>query len=203
MVISDVASVRTGLVTARKKASDEEKGCSEKYQCINLKCIADAGFLELENIEEYYSKEHLTKEYLTQKGDILIRLSTPYSSVMITKEEECGLVIPSHFAVIRVNRGKASPEYIFWALRRDSTKQKILKNNSGSTSFGTISSGFFANLQVRDIPLDKQAIVGELLLLSEREQELLYKLANEKKRYNKAIVNQIYNSFKRGNEDDN
>ena len=155
--------------------------------------------MDLLNTEPYYSVERLKADYLTRMGDILIRLSAPYTSVMITSEEWCNYLVPSHFTIIRVDKRKAAPEYVFWFLKRDTTRQKIMQNSSGSSAFGTISSGFFTNLKIRDIPLQKQKIVGELLMLSEKEQELLYSLAAEKAKYNKFLVNQIYDTFKRGN----
>ena len=44
---------------------------------------------------------------------------------MIISEQESGYLVPSHFAIIRVDRRKAVPEYILWTLKKDSTKKKI------------------------------------------------------------------------------
>ena len=198
MHIEELASVRTGLVTARKK-SKENQQTTKKYSLLNLKCINSGGYLNTDYSEEYSSAEILKSDYFTQRGDILVRLSAPYTAVMIKEDCECGYLVPSHFAIIRVDKAKALPEYVLWFLKRESTLQKILQNSSGSSAFGTISSGFLASLKIREIPLEKQAIVGQLLLLSEKEQELLHKLAAQKEIYNRELVNQIYDSFKRGN----
>ena len=198
MHIEELASVRTGLVTARKK-SKENQQTTKKYSLLNLKCINSGGYLNTDYSEEYSSAEILKSDYFTQRGDILVRLSAPYTAVMIKEDSECGYLVPSHFAIIRVDKAKALPEYVLWFLKRESTLQKILQNSSGSSAFGTISSGFLASLKIREIPLEKQAIVGQLLLLSEKEQELLHKLAAQKEIYNRELVNQIYDSFKRGN----
>ena len=74
----------------------------------------------------------------------------------------------------------------------------MVQNSSGSTAFGTISSGLIASLSVTPLPLEQQKIVGNLLILAEREQELLRALSEEKKKYNIYIVNEIYNKMKRG-----
>ena len=42
-------------------------------------------------------------------------------------------------------------------------------------------------------------MVGDLMILSEREQKLMQKLATEKKKYNTLLLNQIYDNMKRGN----
>lgn len=198
MKLNDIATVRTGLVTSRKKASLIAADIYE-YRLLNLKCIIEQGYLDLNYAEQYFSNERLKQEYLTQMGDIIVRLSAPYTSVMINSKQCCGYVVSSHFAIIRVDKEKAVPEYIFWAIKHDKTRKKIFQNSSGSTSFGTISSGFFASLSIRNIPLEKQKVVGQLLLLSEREQKLLHKLAEQKAIYNKVLVERIYDTIKRGN----
>ena len=93
----------------------------------------------------------------------------------------------------------AVPEYVFWSLRRDKNRITMMQNSSGSTAFGTISSGLIASLPITLLPLHEQRIIGNLLRLSEREQELLNKLAEEKKTYNTLLLNQIYDNMKRGN----
>ena len=198
MQLEELASVRTGLVTARKKPKENQRAV-KKYKLLNLKCINPAGYLDTKYIEEYSSAEILKSDFLTQKGDILVRLSAPYTAVMIKEKCECGYLVPSHFAIIRVDKTKALPEYVLWFLKRESTLQKILQNSSGSSAFGTISSGFLASLKIREIPIDKQAVVGKLLLLSEKEQKLLHDLAKQKEIFNRELVNKIYDSFKRGN----
>ena len=135
--------------------------------------------------------EIINRDCITREGDILVRLSSPYTSVIIS-EQESGYLVPSHFAIIRVDRRKAVPEYILWTLKKDSTKKKIEQNNSGSSAFGTISSGFFSNLKIRDLPIEQQATIGQLYLLSEKEQKLMLELAEEKKKYNRAIINMAW-----------
>ncbi|MDD6147204.1 MAG: hypothetical protein PUB43_09205 [Oscillospiraceae bacterium] len=198
MILEDVAAIRTGVVTTRKKAVEKDSVIYE-YGLLNLKCAATAGYLDLQYIETLGTVEPLKPEYFTQMDDILVRLSTPYTVIMITKEDWCGYLVPSHFAIIRVNKEVASPEYILWLLKRKSTKQKILQNISGTGAFGTINSKFFNSLPVRDLPLNKQRIIGQLQILSEKEQELLHKLTAQKEIYNRLLVDKIYDSVKRGN----
>jgi len=201
MLLGEVAEVRTGLVLSRKKWTDDAKE-KVKYNALNLKCVAPEGYLALDDSEEYFAKERLNPDYLTKANDILVRLSAPYTVIFITDTSQCGYVIPSHFAIVRADETRSAPEYLNWFLKRDSVKQKIIQNVSGSTAFGTISSGFIANLEMRDIPIAEQKVVGNILLLAEKEQELLYKLAEAKATYSKAIANKIYDKIKRGKKND-
>lgn len=197
MRLDEAATVRTGAVMGRKKA---EKGArsSFRYKMMNLRCIDANGYIDLSFAEDYYAKEALKPEYFSQNGDVLIRLSFPYTSVLID-DKTCGLVIPSHFAIIRADRKKVLPEYILWFLRRDSCYQQIVLNSSGSTALGTISSGFISSLDIQVIPKDKQKAIGQLLLLANKEQELLYRLAKEKAAFNKTALNIIYDKIEGDN----
>ena len=193
MNLKKIADIRTGIVVARKKATDESL-FRKSYNLINLKCVNDKGYIDFSLAEEFEANEMLSNDFLTQKGDILIRLSVPYTSIIIKEPEEEGYVIPSHFAIIRVDSNLATPEYVLWLLRSSKVQQQIRMNNSGSSGFGTISSGFFANLELSLPPLERQKSIGKLLLLSEREQELLYKLAEEKEKYTYALLEILDNS---------
>ena len=198
MLLENVATTRTGVVTTRKKAGENDP-ITYEYKLLNLKCAATAGYLDLQYSETLGTTEPLKPEYFTQMDDILVRLSAPYTAIMITREEWCDYLVPSHFAIIRVDKTVASPEYILWFLRRESTKQKILQNISGSGAFGTINSKFFSTLSIRSLPLKKQKTIGQMQILSEKEQELLHKLTAQKEIYNKLLIDKIYDSVKRGN----
>lgn len=198
MLLENIATIRTGIVATRKKA-DENATKIHEYKLLNLKCAASAGYLDLQYAETFKTTDLLKQEYFSQMDDILIRLSAPYTAIMITHLDWCHYLVPSHFAIIRVDKTVASPEYILWILKRESTRQKILQNISGSGAFGTISSKFFSALPIRDLPLNKQQLIGKIQLLSEKELELLHKLTAQKEIYNKLLVNKIYDSVKRGN----
>ena len=198
MTIGEIAVVRTGLVTVREKKKISSSQTCE-YRVLNLKCIADEGYINKKHIEMDEYPVGLKDDYLTSKGDILVRLSAPYTAVLIDQQDLCGIVVPSHFAIIRVDSRYAVPEYIFWSLRRDKNRITMMQNSSGSTAFGTISSGLIASLPITLLSLHEQQIIGDLLRLSEREQELLTNLAEEKKVYSTLLLNQIYDNMKRGN----
>lgn len=198
MLLENIATIRTGIVATRKKA-DENATKIHEYKLLNLKCAASAGYLDLQYAETFKTTDLLKQEYFTQMDDILVRLSAPYTAIMITNEDWCHYLVPSHFAIIRVDKTVASPEYILWILKRESTRQKILQNISGSGAFGTISSKFFSALPIRDLPLNEQQLIGKIQLLSEKELELLHKLTAQKEIYNKLLVNKIYDSVKKGN----
>ena len=188
MFLKDVSNIRTGLVTARKQAKGPENGDFREYRLLSLRCIKEPGVLDVGLAEPYAA---------TRQDDILVRLSAPYTAALVN-DESAGYVVPSHFAIIRVNKSKVDPAYVLWILRQQSTLKQIYQNVSGTIAFGTINSSFFNDLKIDIIPLEKQRLIGAILKLSEREQALLSELAKAKAELNMAIMANAYKSLSKG-----
>ena len=196
MFLRDVANIRTGLVTTRKQAKGPEIAKkTQEYRLLSLRCIKEPGVLDITLADPYLSKDALKPDFFTKQGDILVRLSAPYTAALVDAKSE-NFVVPSHFAIIRVDETKADSGYVLWVLRQRETLQKIYKNVSGAVAFGTINSSFFAELFISDFPLDKQKIIGTMLRLSEREQALLSELTEAKAKLSKIALRTAYTNLK-------
>jgi len=184
MNLEECAVIRTGLVLSRKEALPDEN--SQIYRAISLKNITEDGQILLSETENYSAVEPLKEDYFTREGDVLLRLSAPYTAVNITKSE-CGLLVPSHFAIIRTNE-MVDPRYLRWWL---SKKRKwFFKIASGGTMMGTISSGYVAQMPFDPPSLEKQRKIGDIIELLNREQQLLSLLAEKKRQLvDEALIN--------------
>lgn len=194
MKLGSVAQVRSGLVLARKQA----RGRTEyRYPLLNLKCIHPNGYIDTALCEMFDSVEYLNPEYLTHKGDVVIRLTVPYTAVLITDELE-GYVIPSSFVVVRTDRSIVLPEYLLWLLNSQQVKQRIYES-AVSNMLGAVKPRYFAEFEMEQISISHQQILADLNQLAKREAQLLAKLAAEKERYYDHILNQVFTDMKRGN----
>ena len=133
----ELASVRSGLVLARKQ-SREPTDC--RYPLINLRCVRQQGEVDLDEADIYEEKEPLREEYLSQTGDIIVRLTAPYTAVLVD-ETTVGMVISSNFVVIRVEDDRLLPEYLFWLLNTRKVKRKICENTI-SNMLGAVNAEF-------------------------------------------------------------
>ena len=197
MFLKDVSNIRTGLVTARKQAKGPENGIFREYRLLSLRCIKEPGVLDVGLAEPYAANDELKPEFLTQQDDILVRLSAPYTAALVD-DESADYVVPSHFAIIRVDKSKVDPVYVLWLLRQQSTLKQIYQNVSGAVAFGTINSNFFNELKIDAIPLEKQRLIGAVLKLSEREQALLSELAKAKAEYARIALQTAYKNLNKG-----
>ena len=194
MKLGSVAQVRSGLVLARKQA----RGRTEyRYPLLNLKCIHPNGYIDTALCEMFDSVEYLNPEYLTHKGDVVIRLTVPYTAVLITDELE-GYVIPSSFVVVRTDRSIVLPEYLLWLLNSQQVKQRIYES-AVSNMLGAVKPRYFAEYELEELPITRQRMIAELNRLAKQEVQLLEKLAAEKAKYYNNVIAHVHNEIKRGN----
>lgn len=193
MRLGDFASVRSGLVLSRKQS----KELSEyRYPLLNLRCIRQEGKIDLKEADVYAAKEPLKKEYLSQKGDIVVRLTAPYTAVLIN-ETTSNMVISSNFVVIRTEDDRLLPEYLYWLLNTQKVRRKIYANAT-SNMLGAVKAKFFTDYELEFISAEEQHKIAQLNLLAQRESQLLKKLADEKEKYYMYLLKQADKRAKGG-----
>lgn len=193
MKLGSVAAVRSGLVLSRKQAKRKP---SWRYSSLNLRSINAAGGIEKDMLDVFDASEQLNAEYLTQPGDIIVRLSAPYTAVLIDRDTS-GYIISSNFAIIRTDVGKLLPEYLFWLLNTAESRKRIFENAT-SNMLASIKPSYFSDLEIDPLSLEDQKTVAQLNGLARREAELLRQLADEKNKYYAQLINHVHTDKKRG-----
>ena len=193
MKLRDLASVRSGLVLSRKQAKEPSE---YRYPLINLRCIQQEGTIQLKEADIYEAKEPLKEEYLSQSGDIIVRLTAPYTAVLID-ETTSGMVVSSNFVVIRVEDKSLLPEYLFWLLNTEKIKRNIYENAT-SNMLGAVNARFLADFELALLSVEDQRKISQFNLLAKRERQLLRMLADEKEKYYAGVLNQAYKRAKKG-----
>lgn len=193
MKIRDLADVRSGLVLSRKQSKEPT---DYRYSLINLRCIKPEGIIDLNESDIYEAKEPLKEEYLSQRGDIVVRLTAPYTAVLID-DTTSGMVISSNFVVIRIEDKQLLPEYLFWLLNTQKVKRKIYENAT-SNMLGAVKAKFLTDFELTVLPIDDQYKIAQLNLLAKKESQLLKELATEKEKLYSCLLNRVYKRVKRG-----
>lgn len=159
---------------------------SHQYGLLNLRSIHPGGTIEMNLLDVFWAKENLDDVYLTQIGDVIVRLSVPYTAICIDKSTK-GLVIPSNFVTIRTDSPRLLPEFLFWYLNRAQIKRQIYENSAGNM-LAAIKPSFFADLEIPDIDLRKQKQIAEIHDTARKELRLLHDLADAKEQYYAGIL---------------
>ena len=193
MNLGTVAAIRSGLVLSRKLSREIS---SYRYPLLNLRAIHPDGYILPDSLEVFYATELLRQEYLTQQGDIIIRLSIPYTAILIDTDMT-GMVVSSNFAIIRLNQKYMLPEYLLWLLNTPDTKRKIYENAT-SNMLGAVNARFLADFELAILSVEDQRKIAQFNLMAKRERQLLRMLADEKQKYYAGVLNQAYKRAKKG-----
>lgn len=195
ILLGDIATVRTGLVVARKKAKLDSPQ-HIKYEQISLRYFSTGIKLDKPEKEEdiFISAEEIAGKYLTQEGDVVVRLRAPSSAVYIEKEDE-GLLIHSLLAVIRVQSNQVDAKYLAYYLNAQTT-QRILKQDVKGTAIPMLKTKDLEQLAITLPPIEKQKELVQFLELADKERVLLHHLAQEKQRLSQAVLDTIIQQHK-------
>ena len=191
--LGDVATVRCGLVLSRKQSPTPTNA---RYHLLNLRSINADGCVEMAMLDEYYAVESLSSEYLSQVGDVIVRLTAPYTAILVD-DETAGMVVSSNFVIIRPNPRQLISGYLAWLLNTRTAKRVIFENTS-SNMLGAINPKYFACMEVALPSIDRQSAIADLNALALKEGRLLRRLADEKKRYCDFIMNTLQTDDRKG-----
>jgi len=194
--LGDFAIVRTGLVVARKKAQLDSPE-SIAYKQIGLRCFTSSVAIDKTQTDEFASAQIIDSKYLTQKGDVVVRLRSPSTAVYIDREDE-ELLITSLLAVIRVDDSSLDAKYLAYYINSHFS-QKLLQREIKGTAIPMLKTKDLENLQLTIPSLEEQKRVVKFLDLAQKERELLLALATEKEQLSQAVLDTIIQSNKDNN----
>ena len=194
MRIQDIATLKTGAVLSRLHKA--ETG-GNLYRVLSLRNIDDdVGAIEARSCTPMRFTEKITDEFLTQKGDILLRLSAPYTVVFIEDDSDIGLLIPSHFAIIHAVGVDA--KYLYAMLDSDEIRKQLFIEGSASTTLATISIKSISECKIPRISLQKQELIGKYHLEAKKELKLLRRLWAEKRKLNRIQYTKLIRKIVEG-----
>ena len=192
MKLGEIAFVRSGLVLSRKLARENPV---QRYRLLNLRSITPEGYIDMNETDVFDAKETLPGEYLSQVGDIVIRLSAPYTAVLVDEESE-GMVVSSNFVIVRTDPQELLPEFLYWLLNTSEVKHRMFENSS-SNMLGAVKPKFFADYEITPLPISEQQRIAAIYSLAKKESRLIQQLVKAKEKYYEIILRNTYNEFKR------
>lgn len=190
VIVRDIADVSSGLVVSRKKATYESEVVNS-YKQLNLKSINKNGYIDFDELEVLKVKEPINDNYLTHEGDIVVRLTEPFTSVYITKNME-GIVITSNFCVIRCKK-KYNAVYLAYYINSDDAKKFLLSDLKGSI-MKNINMSSIEELIIPKIPLQKQKTIEKILIAQTQKIIILNRITELEIKKQNAILDLIKNT---------
>lgn len=176
-----IGASMTGVILSRIQIKDTDIVDEKDIDTVRVlmpKAIVN-GSINQSDIPDITVKRGSGQSRMTEVGDVVVKLTTPYDSAMVTQQEE-DLLVPSYCAVFRdIDEKIVDLGYLVAYLNTDYAKKLLTAGAAASTT---------SMLKVRDIlaidvplpPLDEQKMLGGLYSLSREKQSILTQmLANE------------------------
>ena len=186
MNLGEIADIRSGLVLSRKQARADSPQAI-RYHQLSLRAVKAEGEI---------AKEPLSMDYLTQPNDIVVRLTAPYTAVLIDDTTR-NLVITSNFVVIRIRGTELVPGYLYWYLNTPKAKRQIYQNTTKSM-ISSVNARYFCRLELQLPSPEIQRQMEVLRLLAQQELRLLRKLEVEKRSCYEAMLEQMNHAQRKG-----
>ena len=185
--LGDLFSISSGLVAKRKEAAPGTTGFN--YKLLTLRSINALGFIENENLDNFLSIEEIDEKYMAKSGDIIVRLSFPFTAVVIDEQNE-GSVITSLFAILKSKNSLIDPQYVSIFLNSELMRKQYAKDASGS-AVQMIKTSSIKDYEIAIPNIDKQKSTVKINELMMRELVLLESLIEKKKIYNKMLITKL------------
>lgn len=154
-------------VTARTDAGEESV---QEIKVVIPKCIHADGTIDAEEMATEQLKTTPDPKKLTEVGDIVIKLSTPYDAAMVD-EESAGCIIPSFCAIVK-NTGTLDPKYLLAFLNSETCKKQLKMQVSG-VGMTVLSVGKVKELKIPVPPIEYQHYVGEHFIETQRKIKIV------------------------------
>lgn len=185
--LSELYTINSGVVFKRLEVSPGMSGY--KYKLITLKSINERGYLDKDFFHEFTSEKEATEKHISKEGDVVVRLSFPYTAVYVNDENE-GVVISSLFAILRPKGNQILSEYISIFLNSDFMRRQYNRDASGS-ALQMIRTSALKDYEVTVPTLEKQKKIIEINKLAIKELHLIELLLEQKKLYHKGVFQEL------------
>ena len=134
MKLKDIADcIITGVLTRRVVYDGEDNDSSLKEGKILVPKAIDDGLIDHSLLQRVKLDKEVKDKFYTKKGDVIMKLSTPYDSCFIDREEDEGLIVPSFSLIIRGLKSDYDPYFIMAFLSSRYAWNQIERLRSGST----------------------------------------------------------------------
>lgn len=183
--ISEFATLQSGLVLIRREARFEEE-TEAVYNRLNLRSLNEYGEIKSENLDCFCSKALLDDTFLTQKEDVVVKLSAPLFPTVI-EESNIHLVIPSQLAVIRIFDQRVIPEYVRYYLSTDQVSE-FIKSVEGGTVLHSIKINTLADLKIPIPSVEKQRLIVKIARTNTKKERLYKELIKQENKLAAAKI---------------
>ncbi len=186
--LCEIANIQSGLVLSRKEAKNDSIQAAE-YRNFTLRSVNADGSINMQLLDRYLASEKIEAQFITREDDIIIRLFTPFSPVLIT-ETLTGFVVPSQFAIIRLHKCELLPSFLCCYLAHRNILEVVAIRESGQTS-GGIKISALSELNIPLPTTKRQKAIAAYSKMNAERKRLHIELIQQYDLKMDAVINSI------------
>lgn len=187
MKLEDFAEVIVGQIMTRVTTDGNDEG--KTIRVLSPKAISN-GVINIDDVGTAVIYKEIDNDKFTRKGDVVIKLSTPYDAAYITANT-AGLVIPSFCAIIRKFDSKINSEYLSAFLNSRYVRDYLTAKVSGGVR-PMVKVTDIRSLEIPNISEADMKDIGEAFILSGKKKEVLLEMIRtEEQIMNTIVMNSI------------
>lgn len=181
-----------GQIMSRVTANtDKGEEVVEIRKVLVPKCIHGDGTITAADMSEESLKVAADPKRLTQNGDIVMKLSTPYDAGLIT-EETAGAIVPSFCAILKTD-GTIERDYLL-AFLNSSTCKKQLRVQVNGSIMTVLSVGKIGNVDIPIPSLVEQQEIGHRFVETANKLAIFQKIAELEAKRNDVVFKEMIKS---------
>ena len=188
MKLKDIAEdIITGVLTRRVVYDGEENNPSLPEGKILVPKAINDGLIDHSLLQSVKLDREVKDKFYTKMGDVIMKLSTPYDSCSIDREEDEGLIVPSFSVIIRGIGVKYNPYFIMAFLSSKYAWNQIERLRSGrvltilsNESVAELEIPEFSEPEIKRISeryknyLEFKRISSEIMKLEKERNDVLF-----------------------------
>ena len=188
MKLKDIAEdIITGVLTRRVVYDGEENNPSLPDGKILVPKAINDGLIDHSLLQSVKLDREVKDKFYTKMGDVIMKLSTPYDSCSIDREEDEGLIVPSFSVIIRGIGDEYNPYFIMAFLSSKYAWNQIDRLRSGrvltilsNESVAELEIPEFSEPEIKRISkryknyLEFKRISSEIMKLEKERNDVLF-----------------------------
>ena len=188
MKLKDIAEdIITGVLTRRVVYDGENNDPSLPDGKILVPKAINDGLIDHSLLQSVKLDREVKDKFYTKMGDVIMKLSTPYDSCSIDREEDEGLIVPSFSVIIRGIGVKYNPYFIMAFLSSKYAWNQIERLRSGrvltilsNESVAELEIPEFSEPEIKRISeryknyLEFKRISSEIMKLEKERNDVLF-----------------------------
>lgn len=183
--------ITAGQIMSRVLASrSDQDERTYSYKILVPKAITSSGYIDIEELPEEKLRTEADPSRITQEGDIVIKLTTPFDVAMVTSES-VGCFVPSFCAIIK-NSGQLDKNYLCAFLSSKDCKEK-LKNQLTGAITSILSVGKIREIIVPKPDDDIQKQIGRDFRTAQEKKKILRRILELEDLKNDIIFQEMTN----------